>query len=108
MSGAGNPAPSAELLSRLHSTDVELLPLDSLDPSLAIGFYFRSRREFLSWSLPKIGRVSSASASQVFSVEMCSPVHTREDTDSDVDVGADENEWQRNRARASSDDFVLV
>jgi len=100
MSGGRSDTPSAELLNRTHSTDVELLPIDDVDPSLAMGFYFRSRKAFYDWADPKMRSRSSATATRIFSVESCSPVYSA--------TRGEEAEEDADRESADSDDFVFV
>lgn len=42
----GNIFPSTEYVNQIHTKGMVTLGIDSLDPSLAIGFYFSSRSEF--------------------------------------------------------------
>ena len=43
--------PTAEHIAQVHVNTLDTLPLNLLDPSVAIGFYFENRKDFDSFSV---------------------------------------------------------
>ena len=63
--------PSVELLKRVHTTQVNYVPYQKMDPSLALSFYFRSINEFYTWAQSKMANVLCAGQKRLFTVENC-------------------------------------
>jgi len=100
--------PSLEYLASLSCPRAQKMRVSRLDPSLALGFYFRTREEFGQWRA-RIDELSKDGEPMPFRVEVTTPEQEDDLDPSEItfedDCGADDVSA---KGAADEDDFLLV
>lgn len=107
--------PSDDFIRQVHVKDFVSLDFKSLDPSLAVGFYFQNRAEFNDFCNETRSRNDAKRASKqtpLYQVEMMKPAYLEAPEDSaDKMAGSGDAEFTSTRSGAAgvlgiaSDDF---
>lgn len=95
-----SPFPNQRMFQSVHKGEPTTIDLAQLDPSMCIGYFFKSREEFLQWCDAK--RCSPPSSAQLFTISTYTqkfPSDTNHDAGSSNDDDID---------HADDDDYVIV